>query len=57
MISTASAFVMPGHSPSKMGVKALMPGHPRVYCGQGVDGRNKSGHDANKWVNRDGNGL
>ena len=31
-----SAVVMPGHSPSKTGVNALMAGHPRLadarYC-------------------------
>src|SRR3977135_372564 len=32
LVSTASAFVMPGQSPSKTGVNALMPGHPRLSC-------------------------
>jgi hypothetical protein len=31
---------MPGHSPSKTGVNALMPGHPRLaWCNKDVDGR------------------
>jgi hypothetical protein len=40
---------MAGHSPSKTGVNALMPGHPRLastdFRKKGVDARNKSGHD------------
>jgi hypothetical protein len=40
---------MAGHSPSKTGVNALMPGHPRLASEpsnkEDVDARNKSGHD------------
>src|SRR5215212_2351956 len=38
---------MPGHSPSKTGVNALMAGHPRLseVTKQVVDGRDKPGHD------------
>src|SRR5947207_11614048 len=49
MLSAILSFVMPGHSPSKTGVNALMPGHPRLPCRmirkQDVDGRDKPGHD------------
>jgi hypothetical protein len=41
--------VMAGHGPSKTGVNALMPGHPRLastdFRKKDVDARNKSGHD------------
>jgi hypothetical protein len=33
------SFVMPGHSPSKTGVNALMPGHPRLAAPKDVDGQ------------------
>jgi 5-formyltetrahydrofolate cyclo-ligase len=38
---------MAGHSPSKTGVNALLPGHPRLWRGkiQDVDARHKAGHD------------
>jgi hypothetical protein len=37
---------MPGHSPSKTGVNALVAGHPRLDgCDEDVDGRDKPGHD------------
>jgi hypothetical protein len=43
-------FVMAGVGPSKTGVNALMPGHPRLtsfdrFQKKDVDARNKSGHD------------
>jgi hypothetical protein len=38
--------VTPGHSPSKTGVNALMvPGIHAFAAGQGVDSRDKPGHD------------
>ena len=39
---------MAGHSASKTRVNALMPGHPRLACGNNkkdVDARHKAGHD------------
>src|SRR6476620_7686099 len=46
MDSIHTLFVMAGHSPSKTGVNALMPGHPRLsYSRQDVDARHKAGHD------------
>jgi hypothetical protein len=44
---------MAGHSPSKTGVSALVPGHPRLKpCDdlKGVDARHKAGHDGG-WDN------
>jgi hypothetical protein len=39
-------FVMPGQSPSKTGVNALIAGHPRLpFCNKDVDGRDRPGHD------------
>src|SRR5438045_1991717 len=41
-----SPFVMAGLSPSKTGVNALLPGHPRLSRLMGVmDARHKAGHD------------
>jgi hypothetical protein len=37
---------MAGHSPSKTGVNALAPGHPRLGNTKDVDARHKAGHDA-----------
>jgi len=37
---------MAGHSPSKTGVNALTPGHPRLWRPKkDVDARHKAGHD------------
>jgi len=40
---------MAGHSPSKTGVNALVPGHPRLTVRprskEDVDARHKAGHD------------
>jgi hypothetical protein len=48
-------FVMPGHSPSRTGVNALMARHATSYTlrKQDVDGRDEPGHD----VTREGNML
>jgi hypothetical protein len=39
---------MPGHSPSKTGVTALMAGHVSLWCNKDVDGRVKPDHDEAK---------
>jgi hypothetical protein len=43
---------MPGHSPSKTGVDALVAGHPRLQNRkQDVDGWDKPGHDeVSRWM-------
>jgi len=45
---------MAGHSPSKTGVNALTPGHPRLvrYHKKVVDARHKAGHDEGELVMR-----